>query len=203
MSKLAIDVVVLPDQKMAEKSVEVSTLQFKKTNNSKILLDSKNCLPHISLVMGVIKKSDLEEASRIIDEVTSEIKNLNLRAEKYRKNVTPKGNVISDFVIEKRDDLYLIHEKLIKQLKHLLVYKDATVDMFYAPPAVENTTPSWVEGFLEHSSFENYDPHITLGFGQIENVETPIQFKSDTIAICHLGNYCTCRKILHKASFGK
>ncbi len=39
-----------------------------------------------------------------------------------------------------------------------------------------------------------------IGIGEVENeicgIEFPIQFTASKLALCHLGNYCTCRKIL-------
>ena len=68
-------------------------------------------------------------------------------------------------------------------------------------------------------SKDNCLPHISLAMGCIDETETPCitdkliniygvtqtqfeptQIKIDSLAICHLGNHCTCRKILAKIS---
>ena len=99
MPKFAIDVVVLLDAKMTDKAVEVSKLQSEKVND-KILLNSENCLPHISLAMGVIDENDIEEASGILNKIAAQFQTLKLKADKYYNNTTPKGNVLSEFTIE-------------------------------------------------------------------------------------------------------
>lgn len=201
MSKFAIDIVILPDTKMTDKAVWVSKLQSEKFND-KILLNNENCLPHISLAMGVIDESDIEEASRILNKIAIQFEALKFEASRYYNNITPKGNIVSEFTIKKTDDLYNLHVLIMEELEHLLTH-DATVSMVYSPPTVEEITLHWIKGFPENSSFKNFKPHITLGFGQIENVTTPIAFTSDTLALCHLGNYCTCKKILHSTQLNK
>ena len=202
MPKLAIDVVVLPDAKMSSKAVEVSKLQSEKSNG-KILLNSENCLPHISLAMGVIDEKNVKEASGIIKEIASQFEIFELKVSKYRNSITPKGNIVSEFAIGKTDNLYDLHVTVMKKLGHLLTCDDATVGMVCSPPKVEEITLHWIKGFLRNSSFKNYKPHITLGFGQIENVEIPISFKPGALALCHLGNYCTCKKVLYSTDLGR
>jgi hypothetical protein len=68
--------------------------------------------------------------------------------------------------------------------------------MVYSPPAVNELTLFWINGYFKNSSFENFKPHITTGFGKIDSVVLPIYFNASKLAICHLGNFCTCRKIL-------
>ncbi len=40
-------------------------------------------------------------------------------------------------------------------------------------------------------------PHITLGYGQAKPpFSFPVAFAAARLALCHLGNHCTCRKVL-------
>lgn len=201
MSKIAIDVVLLPNEKMTNKAVEISTKQSEKSND-KILLNGENCLPHISLAMGVINEIDIEKISRVLNEITEQFTLFKLTADNYRSPMTPAGNIISEFTVEKTNDLYNLHALIMEKLKKFLTY-DASVEMVFSPPKVEEITLHWIKKYLQNSSFEKYKPHITLGYGQIENVITPIAFTSSTLALCHLGNYCTCRKILYSTQFNK
>ncbi len=195
MPKIAIDIALLPDKEMTDKSVEISKKQSKKFSD-KILLNDKNCLPHISLAMGVINVGDIEKISQILTSIASLFTFLKLNVADYKNNISPLGNVISEFTIEKTKSLYSLHIMIMEKLKQYLTYC-VSIDMVYSPPKVEKITLHWIKGYLQNSSFKKFKPHVTLGYGQIENIITPIAFTASTIALCHLGNYCTCRKVLH------
>ncbi len=78
---------------------------------------------------------------------------------------------------------------------------DVTGDMIYGDQAVAGSTLLWIKNYREKVSFENFFPHITIGYGQIENLVPPITFASSELALCHLGNHCTCREILVSIKF--
>ena len=56
---------------------------------------------------------------------------------------------------------------------------------------------SWVAGFRGSSSYERFHPHITLGHAsRLPRVE-PMVFDAESIALCRLGRFCSCREVLH------
>lgn len=71
--------------------------------------------------------------------------------------------------------------------------------MIYALPnqQVEEVTMYWIKNYPKESSFEKFSPHITIGFGEVEGetcgIKFPLRFSVSKLALCHLGNYCTCR----------
>ena len=200
MSKIAIAVVLLPDNLMTEWAIEISKLQSKKFNE-KILLNGKNCLPHISLAMGVMESEKLPEAEKILKTIASIFKKFDLVADAYHGSEIPSGDIVSEFTIEKASELQSLHESILAKLEPFLSY-DVSIDMVYSPPAVEEITFHWIKNYKNNSSFEKFDPHITIGFGEVGGVRTPISFTASTLALCHLGNYCTCRKILFSQKLG-
>jgi hypothetical protein len=56
----------------------------------------------------------------------------------------------------------------------------------------------WVAGFRRNSSYEAFTPHITLGHSTKLPFVEPVSFDATTIAACHLGRFCTCRRILRQ-----
>ena len=54
----------------------------------------------------------------------------------------------------------------------------------------------WVTGYRLKSSFGAFTPHITLGHGDDAPDIAPFTFVADTVAACHLGRFCTCRRAL-------
>jgi len=195
MSKIAIDVVLLPDDKMTEKVIEISAKQSN-NYNGKILLNKNNCLPHISLAMGVISQEDIFKIVKILERISLQFKIFNLEADEYTFPSIPSGEIVSNFSVKKTDELQSLHEIIIKEIKTFFSY-DITVDMMYSPPKVEELSLYWIKNFLKNSSYDKFRPHITIGFGKEKNIDTPIKFSAPALALCHLGNYCTCRKILH------
>ncbi len=194
MSKIAIDVVLLPDEYMNNQAIEVSKRQSGKFND-KIVLHKDNCLPHISLAMGAIESSDLPEVNKILQEIASHFSTFKLTADSYRGNKIPSGEIVSQFTLEKTSELQSLHNMVMNKLKPFLSY-DVSVNMIFSPPTVEEITLYWIRNYAEKSSFEKFQPHITVGFGKVDDVNAPITFTASTLALCHLGNYCTCRKIL-------
>jgi hypothetical protein len=68
--------------------------------------------------------------------------------------------------------------------------------MIYGSEKVAETTLLWIKNYREKSSFEMFSPHITIGYGQVGTPAGPIEFRASKLALCHLGNHCTCRKVL-------
>ena len=58
MNKIAVDVVLLPSDEMTDRAIRANTELVEKFG-SEIVLNKKNCLPHISLAMGCINERDV------------------------------------------------------------------------------------------------------------------------------------------------
>ena len=194
MSKIAIDVVLLPSESMTEKAIEVNQ-KLLQQYSSKIVLNKENCFPHISLCMGVIDENDIPAVTKILAEIGKQFSALNLTATNLPTHIIPTGDKVADFQIQTTEKLQLLHELIMKKLSQFLTY-DVSADMLFVPPAIEEVTFYWIKNYPNKLSFDKYKPHITLGFGEITDIELPIQFTSSKLALCQLGNYCTCKKIL-------
>ena len=188
MSKIAIDVVLLPPEDIMNKAIEIN----KQLSNDPIRLNKGNCLPHVSLFMGVVEEENLPKIKEIINKIAAQFSKLSLTIS--RINYEHCG-----FDIQKTGDLQKLHETIMTKLDNYLTNK-ATTDMCFSPPPVVEKTLFWINNYREISSFKKFYPHITLGISKIEGKELNIDFTASKLAICHLGNYCTCRKILHSAN---
>lgn len=187
---IAVDAVLLPPREVMKKLVELNR-RINSSSEGDIVLDEEKCIPHITLAMGCIKETDLEKVQKILKEVASSFKSIPL------KTFPVKKEELSSVRIEKKRDIELLHEIVMIRLSHFLANK-ATSEMFssFEGEEVNDITLEYVKKFSINACFENYAPHITVGYGPA-NIEIPsFDFTSSTIALCHLGNFCTCRKVL-------
>ena len=194
MSRIAVDVVLLPDEAMTDRAIEINAELVKKFG-SKIVLNKEDCLPHISLAMGCLEETDIASVEKILEAIAKEAPPGNLKVFGIRTTGNSKGQAVFVLEVEKTSQLQYLHEKVMGKITPYLS-SDVTEDMIYGDEEVAASTLLWIENYRQKASFENFFPHITIGYGQIENQTLPVVFTASELALCHLGNHCTCKKIL-------
>ncbi|MFZ0034945.1 MAG: 2'-5' RNA ligase family protein [Sedimentisphaerales bacterium] len=196
MSKKAVDVVLLPEEAMMEEAIEANAELVKKFGK-KIVLNKENCLPHISLAMGCVDEEDIASVERILRSIAKEYSLGDLRVLGVRSSTNAAGEKVSAFEVEETKELQLLHETIMKRLAPYLS-RDVTADMIcgYGNDEVEGATLLWIKNYREKSSFEEFFPHITIGYGELSNPSIAMKFTASRLVLCQLGNHCTCRKIL-------
>ena len=194
MVRKAVDIVLLPTEAMMEKTIEANKELVRKFGR-KIVLNKENCLPHISLVMGCVGERDISAVEKVLKPVAEKSSLPELRVVAVRTTTNSVGEKVSVFEVEKTKELQLLHERVMDELGAYLSY-NVTRDMLYRSGEIGESTLLWIKNYREKSSFANFSPHITIGYGEIENLSFPIKFTASKLALCHLGNHCTCRKIL-------
>jgi hypothetical protein len=60
-----------------------------------------------------------------------------------------------------------------------------------------------VTRYRPKSSFLSYAPHITLGHAHEPPRIEPFTFEATIVAACHLGKFCTCRRVLRHWDLGR
>ena len=200
MDRKAIDVVLLPDEPMTDKAVDTNKELVKK-GSRKIILNKQTCLPHISLAMGCIDERALPEIEKILKEIARQTALTGLRVVGIQTSTNSVGEKVSVFEVEKVKELQLLHEEVMERLTGFLS-PDVSKETLYDPAEVGQSTLLWIKKYREKSSFENFFPHITIGYGEIENGPFPIRFGASKLAMCHLGSHCTCREILASIKLG-
>ncbi len=192
MTRKAVDVVLLPEETIADKAIKANAKLVEKFG-SEIVLNKEDCLPHISLAMGCIDEKDIASIEKILRLVAKENALGNLTVSSIQ--TTGVGsNAVSAFKIERTKELQSLHETVTERLAQYFSY-DVTADML-ADVEVEQRTLQWISSFREKSSYENFAPHITIGYGEMENPAFSMDFTVSKLVLCHLGNHCTCREIL-------
>ncbi len=199
MSRIAIDAVLLPSEEVAARAIEANK-ELVKQSPGKIVLDKENCLPHVSLAMGCINESDIAEIEEILQETVRKHNPGPLSIAGIHVGASSGGDQISLLELKRTESLQLFHEEVMHSLAPYLS-RDATAEMLLSSPPVAKSTLLWIRDYAEKSSFERFFPHITLGYGQLDDFPFPAQFTASRLALCHLGNHCTCRRILASAIF--
>jgi len=201
MAEIAVDVVLLPSEEIADKAIAANKELLKQCAD-KIVLDKENCLPHISLAMGCIDERDIDNIEKVLRTIAKQSSLGQLNIIGIHTGTNSAGEKVSVFQIEKTEALQLLHEEVMQKLAPYFSY-DVTADMVLSPPMAGESTLAWIKNYPEKSSFEKFSPHITIGYGEINDYSFPIKLAVSTarcpvekLALCHLGNHCTCRKIL-------
>jgi 2'-5' RNA ligase len=197
MAEIAVDVVLLPSEEMADKAIAANKELLKQCPD-KIVLDKESCLPHISLAMGCINERDIADIEKVLQATAKQSSLGQLSAIGIHTGTNSTGEQVSVLQIERTESLQSLHEEVMRRLAPYFNY-DVTADMVLSPPMASESTLAWIKSYSEKSSFEKFFPHITIGYGEINNFSFPSKFAVPKLALCHLGNHCTCRKILASA----
>jgi 2'-5' RNA ligase len=194
MAEIAVDIVLLPSEEMSDKAIAANK-ELPKQYANKIVLDKSSCLPHISLAMGCIDEIDIDEIDTILRTIAKETSLGQLSAVGIHIEKNRAGEKVSVFEIEKTEALQSLHEKVMKRLEPYFSY-DVKAEMVLSSEETSQSTLDWIKNYPEKSSFEKFFPHITIGYGEIEIFSFPMKFEVSKLALCHLGNHCTCKVIL-------
>lgn len=197
MAKIAVDIVLLPSEEMMDNAIQANR-KLPKQWTDNIRLNKQDCLPHISLAMGCIEETDSANIGKTLRRVAKSHSPVPLSVIGIRVETSAAGRRISVFEVSKTEQLQSLHETVMRELAPYFSYH-VTADMVLSELAADESTLRWIRDYAEKSSFENFFPHITLGYGQIAGSPSPIKFHATHLALCHLGNNCTCRKVLASA----
>ena len=184
---LAVDLVLLPPQKIMEMAVSRNK-DLNVQVGQKMILNTTDCLPHISLLMGTIEEKDMVKIQGILEELIQDFLPLPMEIRGI------KSSTLSGLSVTLSKQLKALHEIAVQKLKPYFSHL-ATPDTFFEE--VDQKDIEWVNNFTTNASGDKYWPHITIGAAsQNEVFDKALQFSCSKMAICHLGKYCTCREVL-------
>ena len=194
MGKIAADIVLLPDESMTE-AVISANVELVSRFGSEIALNRESCLPHISLAMGCVEASDVAEVGGVLAKITSLKRCGFLRAVGRFIGTNSAGEKVSSIEIERSEKLQSLHEEIMEAVVPYFRYEPSR-EMIWGGGRVAESTLKWISDYAEKASFDKFFPHITLGYGETKVGNFPVEFGVSSLALCHLGNHCTCRKVL-------
>ena len=194
MAKIAVDVVLLPSERVTNQAIEANKGLLKQYAD-RIILDKENCLPHISLAMGCINERDITNIEKILQSIAEKYNPGQLSVIGINTGTNSLGEKVSAFEVNKTERLLSLHEEVMRRMTPYFSY-DVTAEMVLCPPIARESTLLWIKNYPEKSAFENFFPHITIGYGQVDDFSFTAEFTAPKLALCHMGNHCTCRKVL-------
>jgi len=197
MAKIAVDIVLLPSEEVTNQAIEANKGLLKQYAD-RIVLDKEKCLPHISLAMGCMDERDITNIEKFLQSIAEKYNPGQLSIIGINTGTNSLGEKVSAFEVKKTERLLSLHKQVMRRTTPYLSY-DVTAEMVLSPPKAGESTLLWIKNYPEKSAFENFFPHITIGYGQIEDFSFSAEFTASKLALCHLGNHCTCRKVLATA----
>jgi 2'-5' RNA ligase len=216
MGQVAVDVVLLPDEAMTSRAIEINR-QLISSNRPEIVLNRKDCLPHISLAMGCIEEADMAAIRKRLESAARKTCVRQLRVVGAIAFVNSRGETTSLLDVDRTAELQALHEQVMQEMMPFFRY-EVSEDMIYDDPdaqpgraaalragggVVAGTTLDWIRTYPQKAAYEHFRPHVTVGYGQVPTeMSFPISFRATRLALCHLGNHCTCRRVLGEWNVG-
>ncbi|MBI3050191.1 MAG: 2'-5' RNA ligase family protein [Acidobacteria bacterium] len=184
---LALDMATLPPPDVRARAVRVSA-GLPPADFEGLRLDEEH-LPHVTLTQQFVRAADLDRVFGRVDEVLRGRLPLTIRVTGAAR--TP-GNTVW-MAVEQTKDLAELHDRLMEALREFERVGGAEA---FADGEARLADIAWVAGYRMTSSVLSYRPHITLGHASEPPPVEPFTFEATIIAACHLGRFCTCRRIL-------
>lgn len=184
---VAIDLAILPPPDVTARAIEYSAAL--PVEGSRGLRLGAGHLPHVTLTQQFIREDELGAAFGCVTEVLA-------NQPPIRVPITGGGRSGHTLWLaaQRTPELVDLHERLMEALRGLERPEGGPYSFFEGPARPGDVL--WVSGFRRKSSFSAFNPHITLGHGKRAPVVEPFVFDATTIAACHLGRFCTCRRVL-------
>lgn len=189
MSLVAIDVAVLPPPDISKRAVELSAA-LPTSEGRGLRLDAEH-LPHITLVQSFVRGEELESALDSIGAVLRDVPPLRLRVPgsgQSRHTVW--------LTVERSPELDTLHEQLMHALRG--VERAGGTPAAFVDGDARPGDVLWVSTYRLKAAFGSFTPHITLGHAKRPPHVDPFEFSAATIAACHLGRFCACRRVLRQ-----
>lgn len=202
----AIDVLLAPDDAMIDRA-KAANARLRADYPMGFELDATHAA-HITVIQRFVRTSDLHKVNAALATV---LKDENptaweLKATGYYDIPVEKLGV-AGIVIEPTKDLLRFQQKVIDAIAPFSVEK-GTAEAFAQRPdgkSIDQVQPliDYVASFVPKSSGKNYNPHVTVGLGTRDFLDTmkaepfePFTFKSRSVDVHQLGEFGTAQKLL-------
>ncbi len=184
---IALDVALLPPPEVSATAIAISAA-LPEEESQGLRLDEAH-FPHVTLMQLFARVNELDDVLTRVDEVVRGVAPMTLRV-----TGGAQGASSVSMAIELTPALMTLHERLMEALRGLERPDGGTSAFVGDEGRLRDVL--WVAGYRLKSSFHHYAPHITLGHGARPPAIEPLTFEASTVAVCHLGRFCTCRRVI-------
>jgi 2'-5' RNA ligase len=190
---VALDVAILPPPDVADRAIGISEA-LPAVESHGLTLDADR-LPHVTLTQQFVRLDELDALYERLGDVVRTQPPLSL-------TVTGGGRGASAvwLAIEKSPALVQLHERLMETLRGFEQAGGTAAAFVDGDARVGDMI--WVTGYRLKSALHAYTPHITLGHAKRAPRVDPFTFVATTVAACHLGRFCACRRVLRRWELG-
>ena len=186
---LALDVAILPPPDVSSRAIALSaSLEDERSQGLGVGAEH---LAHVTVAQLFVRESEIEAAFERITNAVADRPPMRLLVTGGGQS----GHTVW-MTIERSPDLLALHERLMDALRGVERQSGSATAFFEGDARVGDVT--WVTGYRLKSSLEQYTPHITLGHASAAPGIEPFAFDASTVAACHLGRFCTCRRVLRR-----
>ena len=203
-SLTAIDVLLLPDQTMVEHA-QRDNARLRENYPAGFALDATHH-PHITLLQRYVRTKDLAAVYAAVEQVFN-------RERPAGWELTATGYYYLDFnhmglagiVVRPTPELRRLQQEIIDAVAPFTEPKGTSAAYVTTrdSPDVNEPTLQYVENFIPRRNGKNFNPHVTIGVGQLDFVQRmkaapfdDFKFKVAGAAVFHLGNFGTAAKEL-------
>jgi 2'-5' RNA ligase len=200
----AIDVLLLPDETMIEHA-QRDNARLRENYPEGFALDAEHH-PHITLLQRYVRTKDLDAVYAAVDGVLN-------KERPAGWELTATGYYYLDFnnmglagiVIKPTPELRRLQREIIEAVEPFTEPDGTSAAYVTTPeaPEVNKPTLQYVEHFIPQRNGKDFNPHVTIGVGQLDFVQKmkaapfpKFKFKVAGAAVFHLGNYGTAAKEL-------
>ena len=189
--KKAVDIVLLPPDKIINLAIGLSRRAYEQ-GESEVMLNNIDRMPHITLLQGC-----LSEESQ--GDVVARMQNLSQTFSPLAVEIIKHGQ--DGLTIRRTGEIVRLHNSIMDQISAVINefcdYDSMLESKEHAFDWAKTIEGYYFNTYIAQSSRDNFHPHITTFNSEEENdVDLPITFTADRLALCHMGDHGTCRKIL-------
>jgi 2'-5' RNA ligase len=186
---LALDVAILPPPEVARRAIELSAALPAREPQGLRLGD--DMLPHITLTQQFITPDSLDAVLDCVGSTLAARAPLPLTV-----SGAGRGRSSVWMSIQLTGALLDLHRRLMDALQPF--EQRGSTEAAFLNGDARPADVEWVAGFRQTSSDSAFQPHITLGHSVTLPAVEPVTFEATSVAACHLGKFCTCRRVLRR-----
>ena len=161
MSKIAIDIVLLPSKEMVDNAIKLNK-KIALHGKTEFELNTTNRVPHITLSMSCIEESNLNKIKNILSDISKNYSTFHLTIENFRiENLKDDKKYIS-LNIQDNAEIKKLHKEIMTKLQPYFTY-NSSEGMFINPQEINDITIEWLNSWKnKHTKLDLFKSHLSI-----------------------------------------